>query len=258
MVYPTRRAAFADGSGIRAADTPERIPARGLKFSVVVPVLDESGIVPDLVAHLSGLGAWETIVVDGGSADGTREQLNELAPAWMVLLRGNRGRALQMNDGALRAGGDVLLFLHADTRLPGGALSTVAEALRRNPDRRWGRFDVRFDRAGPVLKLVAHAMNLRSAWTSICTGDQALFVYRDEFLAIGGFAPVPLMEDIDLTRRLKRRSRPLRIRQPAVTSSRRWRTHGVFRTIGLMWRLRWLYWRGVPAARLAGRYQRKH
>lgn len=258
MQYPTRKAAFADGRGIRAADSSERIPARGLKFSVVVPVLDESGIVPDLIAHLSGLDAWETIVVDGGSTDGTREKLNEAVPARMVLLQSDKGRALQMNNGAQRAGGDVLLFLHADTRLPGGALSTVAEALQRTPEHRWGRFDVRFDRAGPLLKLVARAMNLRSAWTSICTGDQALFVYREDFLAIGGFAPIPLMEDVDLTRRLKRRSPPLRMRQPAVTSSRRWRTHGVCRTIGLMWRLRWLYWRGAPAAQLASRYQGKH
>ncbi len=229
-----------------------------MKFSVIVPVLDESGIVPDLVAHLAGLDAWETIVVDGGSTDKTWEKLNDTRPAWMAVLRSDRGRALQMNDGAMRARGDVLLFLHADTRLPEGALSTVAEALRRNPERRWGRFDVRFDRAGPLLKLVAHAMNLRSAWTWICTGDQALFVYREDFLAIGGFAPIPLMEDIDLTRRLRRHGRPLRIRQPAVTSSRRWRTHGVCRTIGLMWRLRWLYWRGVPPAQLAGRYRGKH
>ncbi|MDZ7842074.1 MAG: TIGR04283 family arsenosugar biosynthesis glycosyltransferase [Gammaproteobacteria bacterium] len=228
-----------------------------MKFSVVVPVLDESGIVPDLIAHLAGLDAWETIVVDGGSTDGTREKLSEAGPAWMILLRSGKGRALQMNNGALRASGDVLLFLHADTRLPGGALSTVADALQRNPECRWGRFDVRFDVAGPVLNLAAHAMNLRSAWTSICTGDQALFVYREDFLAIGGFAPIPLMEDIDLTRRLKRRGRPLRVRQPAVTSSRRWRTHGVCRTIGLMWGLRWLYWRGVPAAHLSSRYRGK-
>ncbi len=222
--------------------------------SVVVPVFNELDLVPDLASHLSGLGAWQVIVVDGGSGDGTWEKLNEAKSPSAIVCRSQRGRALQMNAGAQRASGDVLLFLHADTRLPEGALATVTEALERAPACRWGRFDVRFDRAGPSLTLVARAMNLRSAWTAICTGDQAMFVFRDDFLDIGGFAPVPLMEDIDLSRRLKRRTRPVRIRRPVVTSSRRWRTHGVWRTVVLMWRLRWLYWRGVPASELAARY----
>lgn len=228
-----------------------------MKISIVVPVYNEAHIVPDLVSHLAGLDAWEVMVVDGGSGDGTRDKLNEIAPASMQVHRSGRGRALQMNRGARSATGDLLLFLHADTRLPERALATLADALRRDPTKRWGRFDVRFDDAGPALRLVAGAMNRRSAWTSICTGDQAMFVYRREFLDIGGFAPMPLMEDIDLSRRLKRRSRPLRIRHPVTTSARRWRVHGVWRTIGLMWRLRWLYWRGVPASTLAARYYGK-
>lgn len=211
-------------------------------------------MIPGLLAHLDGLGDREVVIVDGGSTDGTWEALGELAPASMDLRRSPRGRAHQMNDGALRAGGDVLLFLHADTRLPEGALGAVENALARFPDRQWGRFDVRFDQAGPLLKLVARAMSLRSAWTSICTGDQALFVRRREFLDIGGFAPLALMEDIDLSRRLKRRSRALRLREPVTTSSRRWQTRGVWRTIVLMWWLRWLYWWGVPASRLSERY----
>jgi hypothetical protein len=150
-----------------------------------------------------------------------------------------------------------LLFLHADSRLPRRALELVTDGLRRHRACRWGRFDVRFDRAGTLLKLVARAMNLRSAWTSICTGDQAIFVYRDEFLDIGGFAPVALMEDIDLSRRLKRRSPPLRIRAPVTTSSRRWLAQGTLATITWMWWLRWLYWRGVPASALAARYYAK-
>lgn len=227
-----------------------------LKISVVVPVYNEVDVAADLAAHLAVLDAWETILVDGGSTDGTWEKLTEATPASAILCRSGRGRAQQMNSGARRASGDVLLFLHADTRLPERAPALIEAALRRSPERRWGRFDVRFDRAGPVLKLVARAMNLRSAWTSICTGDQALFVYREEFLGVGGFAPLALMEDIDLSRRLKRHSRAMRIREPAVTSARRWRAHGTWRTIGLMWRLRWLYWRGVPTSTLAKRYER--
>lgn len=226
-----------------------------MNVSIIVPVLNEAAVVPELLRHLSGVGAWQTIVVDGGSGDGTWERLNAARPAPDILCRSARGRAAQMNSGARRATGDLLLFLHADTRLPEGAIARITEALRPAPERRWGRFDVRFDHAGPTLKLVAAAMNRRSAWTSVCTGDQAIFVRREDFLDIGGFAALPLMEDIDLSRRLKRCSRPLRIREPVTTSSRRWRENGVWKTIFLMWRLRWLFWRGVPASTLAARYR---
>jgi len=198
--------------------------------------------------------ACQLIVVDGGSTDGTRAYLADHCPPSVVLCRTDAGRARQMNAGALKAAGDVLLFLHADTSLPERGIERLSAALERHPERHWGRFDVRFDQAGPVLELVARAMNLRSALTGICTGDQAVFVRRRDFLALGGFAPIPLMEDVELSRRLKRLSRPLRLRCRVLTSSRRWRVHGVWRTIWLMWRLRWLYWRGVPAHVLAKRY----
>lgn len=223
-------------------------------MSIIVPVYNEAGLVTALINHLAGLDAWEIIVVDGGSTDGTWERLNETAAQSIRLHRTGSGRARQMNTGALHATGEILLFLHADTRLPPGAPKRVADGLGRRLGCRWGRFDVRFDRAGPMLKLVARAMNLRSAWSAICTGDQAVFVYRDDFLRMGGFAPIPLMEDVDLSRRLKQGSRPLRIREPVTTSSRRWLDHGVARTIVLMWWLRWLYWRGVPPSILSERY----
>lgn len=225
-----------------------------MQISVIVPVYNEADTVAGLVERLAALDAREVIVVDGGSNDGTREYLASHRPASITQCRSEPGRARQMNRGALEAAGDLLLFLHADTVLPDDALEHIRAGLERHPDRRWGRFDVRFDRAGPVLQGVARAMNLRSAWTGVCTGDQALFVYRRDFLALGGFAPVALMEDVELSRRLKRVSPPLRLRHRATTSSRRWRAHGVWRTIFLMWRLRWLYWRGVPAEELAKRY----
>ena len=230
----------------------------GPQVSVIVPIYNESGLVPDLVLYLASLDASEVIVVDGGSDDGTWQRLHDLNPGELLCLRAPRSRAAQMNRGAVRAGGDLLLFLHADTRLSPHWLSSTTAALARKPERRWGRFDVRFDRAGPVLELVALAMNLRSSMTSICTGDQAIFVYRDDFLAVGGFAPIPLMEDIDLSRRLRRRSFALRVRAPATTSSRRWRAQGTLRTIVWMWWLRWLYWWGAPASTLAQRYYKKH
>jgi rSAM/selenodomain-associated transferase 2 len=223
-------------------------------FSIVVPVYNEADIVDGLLEHLSATGAGQIIIVDGGSTDGTWERLQSTRAQWVRILRAPAGRADQMNRGALQAGGDILLFLHADTRLPPGALETIRKGLERYPDRRWGRFDVRFDRAGPLLRIVAGAMNLRSAWSSICTGDQALFVYRRDFLALGGFAPVNLMEDVELSGRLKRRSPPLRVRAPVTTASRRWTGHGVARTIVLMWWLRWLYWWGMPTTVLSKRY----
>lgn len=228
-----------------------------MNISVIVPVYNEAGIAGDLIDRLAALGAGEIIIVDGGSTDGTWERLAHAGSGSIHCLRAGKGRASQMNSGALRATGDVLLFLHADTTLPAGAMDLVADALSAHPGRRWGRFDVRFDRAGTTLRMVARAMNLRSAWTAICTGDQAIFVYREEFLEAGGFAPVALMEDVDLSRRLKRRTPPVRITRPATTSSRRWREHGVWRTIVLMWRLRWLYWWGVRPSALAARYDRE-
>jgi len=237
--------------GIAAETAPAGVD---LKLSIVLPVYNEVDIVAGLLEHLDGTGATETIVVDGGSTDGTWERLTAARSPAVHLCRTGPGRALQMNTGALRARGDVLLFLHADTRLPDGALPRLAAELSRRPDRRWGRFDVRFDPGGPLLALVAGSMNRRSAWSGICTGDQAVFVHRSDFLRIGGFAPVALMEDVELSRRLKRLSPPLRMRERVTTSSRRWREHGVARTVGLMWRLRWLYWWGVPPSVLSKHY----
>jgi rSAM/selenodomain-associated transferase 2 len=221
-------------------------------LSIVVPVLDEAaGIAATLRAlqPLRGRGA-ELIVVDGGSADGTPAIAAPLADA---VRSAPRGRALQMNAGAAHACGEVLLFLHADTTLPDRADALVHRALAAG--RGWGRFDVRIAGRHPMLRVVAALMNGRSRATGIATGDQAIFVTRELFGRLGGFAPQPLMEDIELTRRLRRFGRPACLRPPVVTSGRRWESRGVWRTIFLMWRLRWRYWRGESPARLAEAYR---
>ena len=222
-----------------------------MRLSIVVPTLDEAADIVPTLARLHPLRAagHEVIVVDGGSTDGTAALAAPLADQ---VLTARHGRAPQMNAGAARARGDALLFLHADTCLPERAAELVAAALCRRP---WGRFDVRIAGRPRVLRLVAALMNLRSRVTGIATGDQAIFVRRSAFAAVGGFPDQPLMEDIELSRRLKRLGRPACIGERAVTSGRRWETQGPWRTILLMWRLRLDYWRGVPAERLAERYQ---
>jgi rSAM/selenodomain-associated transferase 2 len=223
------------------------------RLSIIVPVLDEGdGIAAtlDALGELRANGA-EVIVVDGGSRDATVQRARLRADR---VIAGPQGRALQMNAGAEIAAGDVLLFLHADTLLPPAADRLVLDGLART-GRDWGRFDVRIAGAHPALGVVAFTMNLRSRISGIATGDQAIFVKRDAFAAIGGFPPIPLMEDVALCRRLKRTSRPLCIPACATTSGRRWETHGVVRTILLMWRLRFEYFLGADPATLAKRYR---
>ncbi len=222
--------------------------------SVIVPVLDELPMVAALDRQLRALAdhGCETIVVDGGSSDGSFERL--AAPGRCVL-RSAPGRARQMNAGAQLASRDVLLFLHADTRIEASAIDALCAALARSRGR-WGRFDVRIAGCSRWLPLVAALMNLRSRLSGIATGDQAIFVRRDAFTSIGGFADQPLLEDVELCRRLRRGyGRPLCLAARVVTSGRRWDTRGAWPTIVLMWRLRWDYWRGVAPERLAERYR---
>jgi rSAM/selenodomain-associated transferase 2 len=221
-------------------------------LSIIIPVLnEEAGIVPTLQA-LSALRARgvEVVVVDGGSRDRTAALARPLCDR---LMSAPRGRASQMNAGAGAAHSDVLLFLHADTRLPADADRLVLDGLARSA-RAWGRFDVRIDGRHPLFPLIAAMMNLRSRLTGIATGDQAIFVDRIAFAAVGGYPDISLMEDIVLSRRLKRLGRPLCLSARALTSGRRWETHGVVRTILAMWRLRLAFYLGAEPAALASRY----
>jgi rSAM/selenodomain-associated transferase 2 len=226
-----------------------------MRLAIIVPVLDEAPTIGAALARLAPLRARGAIVcvVDGGSADDSFELAQPHADR---VLRAARGRALQMNAGAravLEQGADTLLFLHADSALPDGADRLVADALAHG--HAWGRFDVAIDGGSPLLPIVAAAMNWRSRLTGICTGDQAIFVTRSAFELLGGFAPIALMEDIDFSRRAKRLSRPAAIRQRVRTSGRRWERLGVLRTILLMWRLRFAYFRGADPLQLARRYR---
>ncbi|PSJ48002.1 glycosyl transferase [Zobellella endophytica] len=221
-----------------------------MTLSIIMPVLNEAGILPRTLAALPLRDCrTEVILVDGGSSD---DSVALARRAGVRVVTSAPGRARQMNAGAAEAGGDLLLFLHADTRLPPLARQAVAQALTC---RHWGRFDIAISGCHPLLGLVARLVNLRSRLTGIATGDQAIFVRRSTFEAIGGFPEQPLMEDIELSKRLKRLGPPASLGLKASTSGRRWESRGVFRTIWLMWRLRFAYWRGADPALLARAYR---
>jgi rSAM/selenodomain-associated transferase 2 len=224
-----------------------------MKISIIVPMLNEAKILPNLLEHLLTFKrqGCEIILVDGGSTDGS------LAMAHVIgfnVVHSNSGRAHQMNKGAALAAENLLLFLHADTRLPANAIELIENATL-DGQYEWGRFDVVIEGESALLKLVAWMMNWRSALTSIATGDQAIFIRRSTFLRIGGFPEQPLMEDIEFSKRLKRQFKPARVTVPVITSGRRWDERGAWKTIFLMWRLRWNYWRGVPAEKIAAAYR---
>ncbi|MEW6247400.1 MAG: TIGR04283 family arsenosugar biosynthesis glycosyltransferase [Nitrospirota bacterium] len=239
-----------------------------MTIAVVIPTLNEEQALPRTLSHTIGLGFDEIIVVDGGSGDRTREIANQFevrsskfqvatsnleSRTQVLLLTSPPGRARQMNRGAAEAKSDVLLFLHADTLLPREAKDAILDALR-DPACIGGRFDVRFDRDSRLGRAIGTMMNLRSRLTGIATGDQAIFVRRTVFDRLGGYADIPLMEDIDFTDRLRRMGRVAALSATVVTSYRRWDACGPLRTILLMWTLRLLYWLGVNPHRLKDFY----
>jgi len=223
------------------------------RLSVIVPALDEAAGIEAAAAALEPLrsrGA-EVIVVDGGSSDATAALAAPLADR---VIEAPRGRARQMNAGAAVASGDVLLFLHADTRLPEDADREIERALAPG-SHAWGRFDARID-GGAMLGIVSRMMNLRSRLTGIATGDQAIFMTRAAFDAVGGFPDIALMEVVANCKRLKRVSPPACLAATVLTSGRRWRSRGTLATIVLMWRLRLAFALGADPRALARRYER--
>lgn len=223
-----------------------------MSLSIIIPCLNEAqGIVGTLKAlqPLRRRGV-EVIVVDGGSDDGTVAQSGPWADQ---VLTAARGRAAQMNAGAACAHGELLLFLHADCLPPEEADGLIINGLNR-ARKSWGRFDVRIIGTHPLLRVVEMLMNLRSRLTGIATGDQGIFVTRSLFEAAGRFPEIALMEDIALSKRLKRFGAPLNLPHRITASGRRWEQHGVLRTILLMWRLRLEYWLGADPNKLALRY----
>ncbi len=226
-----------------------------MTISVIIPTLNEEQALGQTLADLPSTHTLETIIVDGGSTDDTLT----IATAFCAhtptahLIKAQTGRAHQMNEGARVSRGDILLFLHADTQVPNEAPRVIESALA-NPAVVGGRFDVRFDTSSGWGRLIGTFMNWRSRASGIATGDQAIFVRRHIFERLGGFADIPLMEDIEFSRRLKRAGSTVALRQTVRTSFRRWEQRGPLRTILLMWTLRLLYWAGINPHQLAHFY----
>lgn len=217
-----------------------------MNLSVIIPVLNEEKVIAATLDALIRLKPAEIILVDGGSADRTRA----IAERYSIkIVTSESGRARQMNRGARDASGDVLLFLHADTRLPFSAFDDIATALSSRACV-GGRFDVELEGDHWLLPLVARLISYRSRLTKIATGDQALFVRREVFARMGGFEEIPLMEDIAFSRTLKRLGSVACLRSRVVTSARRWEADGIWRTIFRMWTLKLLYFAGVSPLRL--------
>ena len=223
-----------------------------MRIGIVIPVLNEEARIVSCLERLRPLRAQghEVIVVDGGSRDATRALA---APLCDRLLRSRPGRAAQMNLGARFAASDVILFLHADCELPEGGDQAIAQALAdREPG--WGWFDSRLSARAPLFGIIAALMNLRARLTAVCTGDQALFVSAELFHTAGGFPAIPLMEDIAISKKLRRLARPRPLARKVTSSARRWQRDGALRTILKMWRLRLLYFFGAAPEKLAASY----
>ncbi|OAI17554.1 TIGR04283 family arsenosugar biosynthesis glycosyltransferase [Methylomonas koyamae] len=220
------------------------------QISLIIPVLNEAGHLAGKLRALQVLrDRCQLVLVDGGSHDDSPEIAKSLVDK---IILAARGRAIQMNAGALQADAEILLFLHADTRLPDNVIDLISQAVTEGFH--WGRFDVAFDNPKPIFKLIAFMMNQRSRLNGIATGDQALFMTRPAFAAVGGFPAIALIEDIAISSKLKKHGKPCCLKAKVLTSARRWQQHGICKTILLMWWLRLAYFFGADPDDLAVRY----
>ncbi|MCY4051903.1 MAG: TIGR04283 family arsenosugar biosynthesis glycosyltransferase [Gammaproteobacteria bacterium] len=222
-------------------------------ISIVVPLYNEGQSPNHLITHLNEIAdLHEAVLVDASDELVSKEVVRKLSMSCpeniTIIESAKRGRAMQMNLGASRTTGNVLLFLHCDSRLPQNALSTVQKMI--DSGRAWGRFDITLDGAGILLRIISLMINLRSRYRQIATGDQCIFVTASLFRKVGGYPEIALMEDIELSTILKQYSKPCLITLPVLTSARRWKNRGVIYTVLLMWRLRFLYWCGVSPEKL--------
>ncbi|KHF24760.1 TIGR04283 family arsenosugar biosynthesis glycosyltransferase [Solemya velum gill symbiont] len=222
-------------------------------ISIIIPALNEAETIEQTLSCLQMMRGrnCEVILVDGGSNDATMDLAGPLADR---ILTCEKGRANQLEHGVKHSTAPLIWFLHADTRVPENTDEVIEIALEKQ-DATWGRFNVRLDGRHPLFRIIEKMMNYRSCITGICTGDQGIFVRRDTLEAIGGVPRQALMEDIELSKRLKTTASPLCMKQVLVTSSRRWQEKGVIRTVLLMWYLRAAYAFGVPAGKLARLYR---
>lgn len=236
-------------------------------ISIIIPFLNESAVIEDLFLNITQTFpvnsfleenkkvSYEVIFVDGGSRDNTSDKIRNIFGENKnhEIISSAKGRSIQMNTGAKQAKGQCLLFLHADTRLPDKSMDLLTTFCQQH-EKSWGSFSIKFDDEHLAFRLLARMINWRSELTRVVTGDQAIFVKQETFHSLGGFPEIPLMEDVAFTKRLKKCSAPYRIKQAATTSSRRWKSKGLLRTIGLMWFLRFAYVIGVSPGRLASWY----
>ncbi len=225
---------------------------RHLSVAVVIPVLNEAALLPAAIERCRQLSADELVYADGGSTDGTREIMQAAGVHWVA---SKPGRATQMNLASASCKSDVFLFLHVDTSVYSGHIDAIRQVMQ-DETIAGGRFDVRLSGHHPALRVIEHMINLRSRLTRISTGDQAMFIRRSVFERLGGFPEQPLLEDVELSRWLKRAGKIACLRQQVETSSRRWEANGMVRTVLLMWLIRLRYWLGADPARLHRLYSR--
>lgn len=220
-------------------------------ISIIIPTLNEEDVIQTLLQQLQTYRqqGHEVIVVDGGSHDNTRSVADSLSDK---VISSEAGRALQMNNGATQSRHEILWFLHADTLIPENAIEQIQQALNKSD---WGRFNVKLSGSHILFRIIETMMNVRSCVSGIATGDQGIFVKRKVFGQVNEYSNIPLMEDVDLSRKLKKLSKPVCLKYTLITSSRRWEKNGISSTILLMWKLRFLYWVGVSPEHLARQYR---